>query len=79
MELASHLAEASLQTLPKEEQNLRTIAVWETLRCLASKCLCAAVRQAAKAKLSLILWTRPVRSKQEMESEIESGSEVWKR
>ncbi|CAJ1345566.1 unnamed protein product [Effrenium voratum] len=62
-----------------EEQDLRTTAVWETLRCLASKCLCAAVRQAAKAKLSLILWLPAARAKVSQQHLLLKVVELWHR
>ena len=52
LELAPHLAGASLHALPKSGCDVRPIAVGECLRRLASKCLCAAVRDAAREYLA---------------------------
>ena len=50
-ELAPHLASATLHALPKGADDLRPIAVGETLRRLVSKCLCKAVWEAARNHL----------------------------
>lgn len=50
-ELASHLAGATLHASPKGDDDVRPIAVGETLRRLASKCLGATVRQDAATLL----------------------------
>ena len=48
-ELAPFLAGAALMALPKDENDLRPVAVGETIRRLTSKCLCSTVREAAQA------------------------------
>ena len=52
LELAPHMARATLYAQPKGDNDVRPIAVGETLRRLASKCLCKAVREAAQEWLS---------------------------
>ena len=52
LELAPHLAGASLHALPKSGCDVRPIAVGECLRRLASKCFCAAIRGAAREYLA---------------------------
>ena len=50
--LAPHIAGAALHALPKRGGDVRPIIVGETLRRLASKCLCQAVREPAQQWLS---------------------------
>ena len=50
-ELAPHLAGATLHALPKNAGDVRTIAVGEVWRRLASKCLCRTFREQARAQL----------------------------
>lgn len=53
LELAAHLAGATLHALPKNNgDDVRPIAVGETLRRLVAKCLCADARAAARDWLS---------------------------
>ncbi|CAE7221869.1 STRN3, partial [Symbiodinium pilosum] len=52
LELAPHLAGASLHAVPKAADDVRPIAVGECLRRLASKCLCAAFKDAAREVLA---------------------------
>jgi hypothetical protein len=52
LEIAPHMAGAALHALPKPGGDVRPIAVGETLRRLASKCLCQAVREPAQRWLS---------------------------
>jgi len=52
LEVAPHIAGAALHALPKRGGDVRPIAVGETLRRLASKCLCQAVREPAQQWLS---------------------------
>ena len=51
-DLAQHLAGATLHALPKGQDDVRPIAVGETLRRLASKCLCQAMRDSAQDLLA---------------------------
>ena len=48
-EVAPYLVGASLMALPKENGGIRPIAVGEVLRRITGKCLCAAVREEARA------------------------------
>ena len=51
-ELAQHLAGATLHALPKGQDDVRPIAVGETLRRLVAKCLCSHVKSEAREWLS---------------------------
>ena len=51
-DLAQHLAGATLHALPKGQDDVRPIAVGETLRRLASMCLCQAMRDSAQDLLA---------------------------
>ena len=51
LELSPHLAGATLHALPKDGGDVRPIAVGETLRRLAAKCLCSALKEPARAAL----------------------------
>ena len=51
LELAPHLAGATLHALPKGADDLRPIAVGETWRRFAGKCLCSALREPATQHL----------------------------
>jgi hypothetical protein len=52
LELAQHLAGATLHALPKGTTDVRPIAVGETLRRLVAKCLCSHVKSEARDWLS---------------------------
>ena len=51
LELAPHLAGATLHAMPKGGDDVRPIAVGETWRRLAGKCLCSSLREAAAQNL----------------------------
>ena len=49
--MARHLAGASLTALPKDDEDIRPIAVGEAWRRVVSKCLCAKSRDDARGAL----------------------------